>query len=131
MAMASGLYVVTFEGSMGTENLTVDMDLSTNKVILVTDTHTPDFQTDNDYNDIDNEVAAGGGYTQNSKTVGGTPTYGWASTNRLKYTWSAAVVWSSSTITARGMIVTTSVATCSEGKSGGKLCCSAIDLNAS
>jgi hypothetical protein len=85
---------------------------ASNKVILVTDAETPNFETHDLYTDITGEVAAGGGYTQNSKTVGGTPTWAFAAaTTRLKYSWSAAVEWTSSTITARGMIITTDVAT--------------------
>lgn len=108
MAMASGLYLPTYRDALDTSNIVVDFLLSTNKVILVTNSETPNFETHDLYADITGEVAAGGGYTQNNKTVGGTPTWAFAAaTTRLKYSWSAAVEWTSSTITARGMILTT------------------------
>jgi hypothetical protein len=112
--MASGLYAVNFRDLAIATPIVMNLLLNTNKVILVTDTYTPGFDTHNDYADITNEVAAGGGYTQNSKTVGGTPTWaitGTGATTALKYSWSAAVEWTSSTITARGMVITTAVAT--------------------
>jgi hypothetical protein len=111
MTMASGLYLVTFRDVMISSPIAVNVPNASNKVILVTDAHTPNFDTHNDYADITNEVAAGGGYTQNSKTVGGTPSWGVGAATQLKYSWSAPVVWTTSTITARGMIITTSVAT--------------------
>lgn len=111
MAMASGLYLVTFRDVMIASPIAVNVPNASNKVILVTNTITPDFDTHNDYADITGEVAAGGGYTQNNKTVGGTPTWGVGAATQLKYSWSAAVVFTTSTITARGMVITTSVAT--------------------
>lgn len=111
MAMASGLYLVTFRDLAIATPIVCNMLLNTNKVLLVTNTITPDFDLHNDYADITGEVAAGGGYTQNSKTVGGTPTWAVGAATQLKYSWSAAVVWATSTITARGMVVTTAVAT--------------------
>lgn len=111
MTMASGLYLPTFRDALDTSNAAVDMLSANNKVILVTNTETPDFQNHDLYTDITGEVAAGGGYTQNSKTVGGTPTWAWVTPSYLRYSWSAAVEWAASTITARGMIVTTDVAT--------------------
>ena len=74
MTVASGLYVVSFTGAMNASVLAVNVANSANKVILVNDTHTPNFDTHNDYADITNEVS-GTGYTANNKTVGGTPTY--------------------------------------------------------
>lgn len=111
MTMASGLYLVSFRDVMISSPIAVNVPNASNKVILVTDGYTPNYDTHNDYADITNEVAAGGGYTQNSKTVGGTPTWGVGAATQLKYSWSAAVVWAASTITARGMVITTSIAT--------------------
>lgn len=110
MTMASGLYLVTFRDVMIATPIVVNMLNASNKVILVTDAETPAFDTHNDYADITGEVT-GTNYTANSKTVGGTPTWGVGAATQLKYSWSAAVVWATSTITARGMIVTTAVTT--------------------
>jgi len=104
MTMASGLYVVTFRDALDTSNAVVDMLLSTNKVDLYTDTKTPNFDTDAAYS-ATNELATAGGYTQDSKQVGGTPTWALGSAGQLKYSWSTAVSWTSATFTARGMIV--------------------------
>jgi hypothetical protein len=110
MTMASGLYLVNFRDVMISSPVAVNVPNASNKVILVTDTHTPNFDTHNTYTNITNEVS-GTGYTANSKTVGGTPTWGVGAATQLKYSWSAPVVFTTSTITARGMIITTSIAT--------------------
>lgn len=112
MTMASGLYIINFRDVHIASPVVVNLLLNTNKVLLVTDTYTPNFQTHNLYTNVTNELATANGYTQNSKTVGGTPTWDWVDTTRtIRYSWSAPVVWTSSTLTARGMVVTTSVAT--------------------
>lgn len=112
MTMASGLYVPNFRDVHISTPVVMDLTLASNKLILVTNTYTPNFQTDNDYADITNELATGGGYTQNSKQVGGTPTWAWVDATRtIRYSWSAPVTFTSSTITARGMVLTTAVTT--------------------
>jgi hypothetical protein len=112
MAMASGLYIVNIRDAHITTPVVTNYTLATNKVLLVTDTYTPAFDTHNDYADITNELATANGYTQNSKQVGGTPTWAWVDTTRtIRYSWSAPVVWTSSTLTARGMVVTSAVTT--------------------
>jgi outer membrane protein assembly factor BamA len=109
MTMASGLYVVTWRDATDTSNAVLDLLLSTNKVDLYTDTKTPNFDTDAAYS-ATNELATAGGYTQDTKTVGGTPTYALGSAGQLKYSWSASVDWTSATFTARGMILHTAAA---------------------
>lgn len=104
MTMASGLYVPTWRDIADTTGLTVDMLAAGNIVCLYTDTKTPNFDTDAAHSTT-NELATAGGYTQDAKTVGGTPTWALGSAGQLKYSWSAAVVWGSATFTARGMII--------------------------
>jgi hypothetical protein len=77
---------------------------ASNIVCLYTDTKTPNFDTDAAHS-ATNELASTGGYTQDSKTVGGTPTWALGNAGQLKYSWSAAVEWTSATFTARGMIL--------------------------
>ena len=55
MAVASGLYYVTFAGMLS-NSLALNLNVNTHYIGLVNDTHTPDFDTDNDWADIDNEV---------------------------------------------------------------------------
>jgi hypothetical protein len=109
MAMASGLYVVTWRDATDTSDAVLNLLLSTNKVDLYVDAKTPNFDTDAAY-DATNEVASAGGYTRDTKTVGGTPTWALGNAGQLKYDWSTTVDWSSSTITARGMILHTAAA---------------------
>ena len=104
MTMASGLYVPTFRDALDTSNAVVDMLLATNKVDLYTDTKTPNFDTDAAYS-ATNELPTAGGYTQDSKQVGGTPTWALGAAGQLKYSWSTTVSWTSATFTARGMII--------------------------
>lgn len=103
MAMASGLYVPIWRDATDTSNLVLDLLLSTNKCDLYLDAKTPAFDTDAAY-DATNEVATATGYTRDTKTVGGTPTYASAA-GILKYSWSTTVVWTAATFTARGMIL--------------------------
>jgi len=105
MAMASGLYVPIWRDATDTSNLVLDLLLNTNKVDLYTNTKTPNFDTDAAYSST-NELATAGGYTQDNKTVGGTPTYDSSGSDGiLKYTWSTTVQWTSASFTARGMII--------------------------
>jgi hypothetical protein len=104
MAMASGLYVVTWRDIADTTGLAVDMLSASNIVCLYTDTKTPNFDTDAAHSAV-NELATAGGYTQDTKTVGGTPTWALGNAGQLKYSWSAAVQFTSATFTARGMIL--------------------------
>lgn len=104
MAMASGLYVPIWRDATDTSNLVLDCLLNTNKVDLYLDAKTPNFDTDNAYS-ATNEVATATGYTRDTMTVGGTPTYDSSANGVLKYSWSAPVQWTSATFTARGMIL--------------------------
>ena len=104
MAMASGLYVVTWRDIADTTGLAVDMLSASNIVCLYTDTKTPNFDTDAAHSAV-NELATAGGYTQDAKTVGGTPTWALGNAGQLKYDWSTTVAWTSATFTARGMII--------------------------
>ncbi len=105
MAMASGLYVVTFS-SVLKNTIALDLSAATNLVELYLDAKTPNFQTDAAY-DATNEVATANGYTRATKTVGGAPTVAWAAANRMKHTWSTTVQWTATGagFTARGMIL--------------------------
>jgi hypothetical protein len=104
MAMAPGLYVVTWRDIADTTGLAVDMQSASNIVCLYNSTKTPNFDTDAAHSAV-NELATGGGYTQDTKTVGGTPTFALGNAGQLKYSWSAAVQFTSATFTARGLII--------------------------
>jgi hypothetical protein len=112
MTMASGLYVLTFRDALDTSNIAIDFLLDTHKVVLVTDTHTPNFDTHDDYADITNELATAGGYTQLGRvlTTGTaangncTPTFGLGSAGQLKYDLTTDVAWPSASFTARGAV---------------------------
>jgi hypothetical protein len=105
MTMASGLYVLTFRDALDTSNIAIDFLLDTHKVVLVTDTHTPNFDTHDDYADITNELATAGGYTQLGKALTGlTPTWGLGAAGQLKYDLTTDQSWSSASFTARGAI---------------------------
>jgi hypothetical protein len=104
MAMASGLYVVTWRDATDTSDAVLNLLLSTNKVDLYVDAKTPNFDTDAAY-DATNEVASAGGYTRDTKTVGGTPTWALGNAGQLKYDWSTTVEWTTATFTARGFIL--------------------------
>jgi hypothetical protein len=103
--MASGLYVLTFRDALDTSNIAIDFLLDTHKVVLVADSHTPNFDTHDDYADITGELATAGGYTQLGKVLTGlTPTFGLGSAGQLKYDLTTDQSWSSASFTARGAI---------------------------
>ena len=106
MAMTSGLFILNWRDLMDTSALDVDWLDPTNIVCLFTDSFTAaDLYGITAHAGLDGEVAAGGGYTQHAKQVGGTPTLALDGTEYLKYSWSAAVEWTSSTISAEGMVI--------------------------
>jgi hypothetical protein len=104
MAMASGLYVVSIRDALDTTGLAIDMLSASNIVCLYNSTQTPNFDTDAAHTTT-NELATAGGYTRDTKPVGGTPTFALGSAGQLKYSWSAAVQFTSATFTARGLII--------------------------
>jgi len=105
MTMASGLYVPIFRDVVKTTPLVLNLTLSTNKVDLYLDAKTPAFDTDAAYSNV-SEVATATGYTRDTMTVGGTPTFVSSGADGiLKYTWSTTVQWTTATFTARGMIL--------------------------
>lgn len=62
MTMASGLYGVTLQDILDASQLAVNTAADSFKFALVTDTHTPNFDTHDFYADITNEIS-GTGYT--------------------------------------------------------------------
>jgi hypothetical protein len=87
----------------------VDMDTDTFKMMLVTDSYTPNKDTHADRADVTNEVAASGGYTAGGKTV--TCTVARDNTNDRTTLTFAAESWASSTITAAAAVVYKSTGT--------------------
>lgn len=71
MAVSSGLYGVTLE-KMLINTAAIDLEAETNKVALLTDSHTPDFTADATYADLDNEVPGTGNYTTGGQALTGT-----------------------------------------------------------
>jgi hypothetical protein len=86
----------------------IDMDTNTFKMMLVTDSYTPNKDTHADRADVTNEVS-GTGYTAGGKTV--TCTVARDNANDRTTLTFAAESWASSTITARGAVVYKSTGT--------------------
>lgn len=103
MTMASGLYGVTLRDVFDASALPVDYISDTIKFLLVTDTHTPAFDTDDEITDVDNQIANGSGYTTGGVTLG-TKTLV-ASSSVLTFD-AADAAWTTSTFSAvRGGIM--------------------------
>lgn len=66
MAVSSGLYFLTFE-KIFIDTLGESMEAEDNELGLVTDTHTPAFDTDDFAADLDNEIS-GGNYAREAIT---------------------------------------------------------------
>ncbi len=67
---ASGMYGLTFEKYL-INGAALNLEAEDNKVGMVTDTHAPDFNADDFWADVDNEVS-GTGYTAGGQAVTGT-----------------------------------------------------------
>jgi hypothetical protein len=98
MTMATGYYGLTWR-KMVENTAAVDLDTDVLKVILVTNTETPNFETFDFYNDVTNEIT-GTGYTAAGVTLASVTSAISAGT----YTFDGAdTAWTTSTFTARGM----------------------------
>lgn len=95
MAVSSGVYGLTLE-KFFIDTLGDSLEAEDNKVLMVTDTHAPAFDTDDFRADIDNEVS-GTGYTAGGKAY--TSTEITLSSGTLTYD-AADVSWTSATITS-------------------------------
>jgi hypothetical protein len=91
---ASGLYGLTIEKCLN-NGAAINLEAEDNKMALVQDGYTPDFNAHDFYADLTNEVS-GTGYTAGGKAYTGTELT--ISGGVLTYT-SAAVAWTGSTIT--------------------------------
>ncbi len=63
---ASGLYFISFE-KMFIDTLGESLEAEDQVIVLVTDTHTPAFDTDDFHDDLDNEIS-GGNYSSEALT---------------------------------------------------------------
>jgi len=122
--MSSGLYVLPWRDTVNDASpTTMNLTSAATVVCLMLDTFATNeaFDTINSYTTTitDYEVSdSAPGYDRGVKQVGGTPTCGLGNAGQLKYTWSAAVEWTSATLTANGMVllaVTSSIPICAVG----------------
>jgi len=101
MAVSSGVYAPTLETQLK-KTVAGDMESTNVSVLMVTDTHAPDFAADGFRNPaIDNEVS-GGGYTAGGKALAATPAWtigAPAAADRVAYD-SDDPSWATSTITS-------------------------------
>lgn len=92
---ASGVYGLSLEKAL-IDTLGQSLEAETHKVLMVTDTHTPDFTLHDFRNDITNEVS-GTGYTAGGQAFTATE----ITLSAGVLTWDCAdVSWASSTITS-------------------------------
>ena len=101
MAVSSGVYALTLEAQFK-KAVGGDMESTNVSVLMVTDTHAPDFAADQFRNPaIDNEVTAGSGYTSGGKALAATPSWtigAPAAADRIFYD-ADDPAWATSTIT--------------------------------
>jgi hypothetical protein len=78
---ASGLYVASFVGALGSTQLALDLSLTTHKIALFSNTITPNFTTDTAYgvspynaNEVSGTNWASGGVALSAAAAGGTST---------------------------------------------------------
>lgn len=99
--MASALYN-NFKESILSDG--IDFENDTIKVALCTSSYTPDIDADEYYDDIDNEVASGSGYTTGGETLANV-TVTQDDANDQAVLDADDVTWTSSTITARYAVI--------------------------
>jgi hypothetical protein len=88
----------------------IDLDTDTIKVALVTSSYTPDIDAHDNYDDLTNEVANGGGYTTGGETLANKTVTADTTNDRGVFD-ADPVVWSAATITARAAVVYKSTGT--------------------
>jgi hypothetical protein len=73
---ASGFYLLTFRDCLDATNIGLDLTLTSHKLVLVNDTHAPDFDAHDQFADLTNEVNgtgwAAGGELFSGLAAGGT-----------------------------------------------------------
>lgn len=84
-------------------NGSIDLDTDTIKIMLVTSTYTPDIDAHTKRSDITNEVV-GAGYTSGGATLASKTMTANNTTDKGVFD-AADVVWTTSTITARGAVL--------------------------
>lgn len=99
--MASAIYNNYKESML---NGGIDLENDTIKVALCTSSYTPDIDADEFYDDIDNEVANGSGYTTGGETISN-PAVTQDDVNDQAVFTADATTWTSSTITARYAVI--------------------------
>ncbi len=110
--MASGIYNLFKQYVLdNTTNGRIDWDTDTIKVMLVTSSYTPNFDTHNFADDVTSEVS-GTGYTAGGATLA-SPVITLDTTNDRVDVDFADTSWTSSTITARGAVIYKSTGTAS------------------
>lgn len=112
MTMASGLYVANFIDILDATQLAIDLSLTTHRLALYTNTHTPNFSTDTAYtatNEVSGTGWAAGGVTLATAAAGGTstvPTVTDSPAGTLMYDMTNDVSVASTTLTnARGVML--------------------------
>lgn len=102
--MPNGLYLATFEAALKN---TLALDLSNTdagrfKLMLVSDTYTPDFSTDSGYADVSAHEVSGTGYTSGGEAV---TSVSFSITGGLLVFDADDVTWSSCSVTANGAVL--------------------------
>lgn len=114
MTMAGGLYGLTLEKffNLGTAAWTSGLESETaNKLMLVQDAYTPNFDTHAFRSSVTNEPGASGTYAAGGSVITTTElTVASPAATQMKYA-SADSSWTSTTITARGVVVYHNVGT--------------------
>lgn len=93
---ASGLFGLTLEKCLN-NGAAIDLEAEDNKVAMITDSATPDFDAHDFWNDLSGQEVSGTGYTTGGQTY--TSTELTLSGGVLKYD-AADVAWTTSTITS-------------------------------
>lgn len=100
MTMASGIYDSFLDNIL---NATFDLATATVKGLLVSNSYTPNFGTDQKRSDANADEVAGTGYAAGG--AASTVTIAKDTTNHRSTIGFANIVWTSSTITARGIVL--------------------------
>jgi len=96
---ASGLYGLTIE-KMFIDTSGQSLEAETHKMLLVTDSYTPAFDTHDFRDDVTNEIGAGGGYSTGGATITTTEiAIGSPAAGQLRWDHDD-VAWAASTITS-------------------------------
>lgn len=106
---ASGYYLLSFIDELDVTNIGLDLTLATHKMALVNDTHTPNFDTHDQFADLTNEVS-GTGWAAGGELLSGLAAGGTSLAPTLTISPAGTMMWDMNDVSKSGTTLTSAMA---------------------